>query len=165
MAGVRPLRAGGEGGEDCVLPQHPGPGQRQRHGSGDWVRHTRSASSSMTGYAPNEETTQRCRDSGADRREGRKHKRSSSRAPPAGGVKRPAYSRTEIDDMEIAKSRTGRSRREWLRRDSILRRRSESCPPSATRVHREEDEHTSMGRVSLKSAKKGGISDLLYDVV
>ena len=67
--------------------------------------------------------------------------------------------------MESARSRMGRSRREGPRSDSISRRRSASCPPSATRVHMEEDKHMSMGRVSSKSAKKGRISDHLYVVV
>ena len=32
-------------------------------------------------------------------------------------------------------------------------------------VHREADEHRSLGRVSRVSAKKGGMSGLLYDTV
>ena len=44
-------------------------------------------------------------------------------------------------------------------------RRSESRPPSAARVHRDDFEHRSLGRVSKQTAKKGRISDLLYDTV
>ena len=69
------------------------------------------------------------RTSGSDRRENRKQKRSSSRAPK--GAKRSA-SRTETGDVEDRSSRTERSRRperEWPRSCSVSRRRSESRPP------------------------------------
>ena len=45
----------------------------------------------------------------------------------------------------------------------MTRSRSESRPPSTSPVHREDDECVSMRRVSLKSAKKGRISDFAYD--
>ena len=105
------------------------------------------------------------RPSGPDRKEARKCKRSSSRAPPAGGVESSAYGRTETTNTAES-SRTERSRkpqRVWPRSSSISRRRSESRAPSTTRVHREEDKCPSMGRVSAKSAKRGSISDLVYD--
>ena len=43
--------------------------------------------------------------------------------------------------------------------------RSSSRPPVEASVHREADKHRSFGRVSRVSAKKGRMSDLLYDTV
>ena len=40
-----------------------------------------------------------------------------------------------------------------------------SRAPSTYAVRREPDEHRSLGRVSRSSAKKGRLSDLLYDTV
>ena len=48
---------------------------------------------------------------------------------------------------------------------STSRRRSSSRAPNTSAVHREADEHWSLGRVSWVSAKNGLMSDLLYDTV
>ena len=45
------------------------------------------------------------------------------------------------------------------------RGRSSSRPPTEAFVHREADKHRSFGRVSKASAKRGRMSDLLYDTV
>ena len=73
----------------------------------------------------------------------------------------------ETSDVEDRKEpeRSRRQYREWLRGRSVSRRQSESRPPSATRGHKDEFEHRSLGRVSKMSAKKGRISYLLYDTV
>ena len=102
----------------------------------------------------------------AANRDSRKWKWSSSHAPR--GVKRPASSRMDTGDVEDRRETTELSRkpqREWPRSGSVSRRRSESRAPSATRVYRDRDEHRSLGRVSKGSAKKGLISELLYDTV
>ena len=43
-----------------------------------------------------------------------------------------------------------------------LERGSGSRAPSMARVHRDDDEHHSLGRVSKESAKRGWITELLY---
>ena len=99
------------------------------------------------------------------KRVSRKRKRSISRAPT--GVKRPASRKTETKDdgVDDRRERSRRQSREWPRGNSVTRRRSKSRPPSAARVHRDDLEHRSLGRVSKQTAKKGKISDLLYDTV
>ena len=77
----------------------------------------------------------------------------------------------EAEDKRTSRSKEteDRSRKtycEWpLRTGSSYRRRLVSRAPSASAVHRDVDEHHSLGRVSKLSAKKGCISDLMYDVV
>ena len=96
---------------------------------------------------------------------GRKRKQSLSCAPSAGGAKWSAYGGPETSDVQES-SRTDRSRnpqRAWPHSTSRPRRRSESSAPSAACVCREDDECLSMGRTSVKCAKKGRISDLTYD--
>ena len=113
-----------------------------------------------------------------------KRKRSSSRAP-VSGVKRPATGRTEAEDRRQEKSRgedrrsersrsanpSDRSRRpgrQWPPRKSSTstsRRRSVSRAPSVAAVYRDMEEHPSMGHVSRGSAKRGRMSDLLYDSI
>ena len=92
-------------------------------------------------------------------------KRSASCAPI--GVKRPASGRTETGDINDRREteHSRRPHRDWPRRSLVSRRRSESRAPSTARVHREEYKHRSLGRVSKESAKKGRISNLLYDTV
>ena len=82
-------------------------------------------------------------------------------------MKRPASGRTETGDVD-SRSETECSRRplrECPQSGLVSRRTSESRAPSANRVHRERNEHHSLGRVSKESAKKGRISDLLHDTV
>ena len=90
----------------------------------------------------------------------RKRERSASHAPPR--VKRPASRRTGTRDVEERREpeRLRKQFRKWPRGNSVLRRRSESSPLSAARVHRDNFEHRSLGRVSKQTAKKGRISDL-----
>ena len=73
-----------------------------------------------------------------------KRKQSASCDP--SGVKRPASCRTETRDVKDRKEqeRSRRQYREWPRRSLVSRRRSESRPPSAARVHRDEFEHQSL---------------------
>ena len=102
----------------------------------------------------------------------RKQKRSCSR-PPVSGGQRPALGRadagTRTRSLSRSRDATSRSRtvyREYPpRTSSTTRRRSSSCPRTESAVHREADEHRSLGRVSRVSAKKGRLSDLLYDTV
>ena len=68
----------------------------------------------------------------------------------------------EVDDR---RERSRRQSREWPRGNSVTRRRSESRPPSAARVHKDDLQNLSTGHVSKQTAKKGRISDLLYDTV
>ena len=100
----------------------------------------------------------------------KKRKRSSSR-PPVSGGQRPALGRTDTAERTSSLSRLGdRSRstyREYPPRahSTVRRGRSSSRPPTEASVHREADEHRSFGRVSRVSAKRGRMSDLLYDIV
>ena len=100
----------------------------------------------------------------------RKRKRSSSRLPVSRG-RRPALCRADAGDRSQSRTReaTSRSRTEYReyppRTSSTTRRRSSSHAPTSSAVHREADEHRSLGRVSQVSAKKGRMSDLLYDTV
>ena len=100
----------------------------------------------------------------------KKRKRSLSR-PPVSGGHRPALGRTDTERRPSSVSRLGdRSRskhREYPPRSLpiVTRARSSSRPPTEAAVHREADEHRSFGRVSKVSAKRGRMSDLLYDTV
>ena len=90
-----------------------------------------------------------------------KRKRSQSRRQSATCS---AHGRTETNEVaESSGTKRSRSERGRLQSGLVLRRRSESRPPSTTRVHREEDECPSIGQVSSKSAKKVRILDLVYD--
>ena len=82
-------------------------------------------------------------------------------------MKGPASRRTETREVEDRREpeRSRKQSREWPRGNLVTRRQSKSHPLSAARVHRDEFEHRSLGRVSKQTAKKGRISDLLYDTV
>ena len=104
---------------------------------------------------------------------GRKWKRSCSH-PPVSGGQRPAIGRTNAvtrtRSLSRPRDRADRSRthyREYPPRASSTARRgrSSSQPPAEASVLQEVDEHHSLGRVSRVSAKKGRLSDLLYDTI
>ena len=68
--------------------------------------------------------------------------------------------------MRATADRSRSSYWEWPPRTaSTMRRRLSSRAPTSSAVHREANEHRSLGRVSRVSAKKGRMSDLLYDTV
>ena len=103
----------------------------------------------------------------------KKRKRSSSR-PPVSGGQRPALCRTNTAERTSSLSRLGdhprsthREYREYPPRShsTVTRARSSLRPPTEAAVHQEADEHRSFGRVSRVSAKRGRMSDLLYDTV
>ena len=100
----------------------------------------------------------------------RKRKRSSSR-PPVSGGRRPALCRADAGDRSLSRTREAmsRSRTEYReyppRTSSTTRRRSSARALTSSAVHQEADEHRSLGHVSRVSAKKGRLSDLLYDTV
>ena len=109
-------------------------------------------------------------ESDRDPERSRKRKRSSSR-PPVSGGRCPALGRADAEDRSQSRARATADRslssyREWPpRTTSTLRRRSSSRASTTSAVHRETDEHRSLGRVSQVSTKKGRMSDQLYDTV
>ena len=100
----------------------------------------------------------------------RSRKPSSSR-PPVSGGRHPALGRADAEDQSQNRSRAAADRsrslyQEWPPRTaSTLRRMSSSRAPTTSAVHREADKNRSLGRVSRVSAKKGQMSDLLYNTV
>ena len=109
-------------------------------------------------------------ESARDQEWSRKRRRSYS-CPPVSGGRCPALGRADAEDGSHSRSIGAAdwslsSYRAWqMRTASTSRRRSVSWAPSMSAVHREADEHRSLGRVSRLSAKKGRLSDLLYDTV
>ena len=107
-------------------------------------------------------------ESARDQERSRKWRRSSSH-PPVSGGRRPALGRADTEDGSRSRSRgavdqSRSSYQAWPPRTaSTLRRRSVSRAPYMSAVHREAHEHRFLGRVSRVSAKKGRLSDLLYD--